>query len=370
LRTTDREKFWANFFLEGLRIWKGKAAFSGGLLLIATGAFLVRPDLFWGIFALLGFITTKEAMEASSPSIGMIILAGLCFVLGVVLIIFGTIGERFATKKKTAPVVALRHQSFDGLTRALASQDLPSDLTASEIKPMEIDQTSFYRNGLMEDPAAAMRQQDRVATQLQAHIKAHPDVMVAYHGKAHIPYAFAAGYAAQADVPAILYELNRKNGDWILLEKDGGGDLGLTVERSGEPVRGGDAVIRISISYPVGLPEVLEVVAAPQPDIHIRIRELRIDAVSSRAQADEIANAFRKVLDDLHNSATRPARIHVFCAAPMSVVFSLGRRVSPTIHPPVIIYNYSAAATPRYAWAVQVNGAGAPRVIEQAPTVA
>ena len=53
-----------------------------------------------------------------------------------------------------------------------------------------------------------------------------------------------------------------------------------------------------------------------------------------------------------------PARIHVFYSGPMSVAFCLGRQISPTIHSPVFVYNFSAKATPKYAWALHVNGQG------------
>ena len=67
---------------------------------------------------------------------------------------------------------------------------------------------------------------------------------------------------------------------------------------------------------------------------------------------------FREVLDALKTEEPGPTGIHVFYSGPMSVAFCLGRQISPTIHPPVLVYNYTAKTTPKYAWALRVNGQG------------
>ena len=56
----------------------------------------------------------------------------------------------------------------------------------------------------------------------------------------------------------------------------------------------------------------------------------------------------------------------------MSLAFCLGRQISPTIHPPVFVYNFTAKTTPKYAWALHVNGQGSAesRILPTLPAAA
>lgn len=70
---------------------------------------------------------------------------------------------------------------------------------------------------------------------------------------------------------------------------------------------------------------------------------------------DRICYLFRQALDEIHNELGSGPAIHVFYAGPVSVGFSLGRRISRTIHNRVFVYNYNAKASPAYAWGIDVT---------------
>ena len=87
---------------------------------------------------------------------------------------------------------------------------------------------------------------------------------------------------------------------------------------------------------------------------------LGIDKITHYGQLEAICIAFRQVLDEIHAELPRNVTVHVFYAGPVSVGFALGRRISRTIHNPVIAYNYTANTNPAYAWGVEVNRDGRP----------
>ena len=360
---------WSDFAIRILMVLKGSPVAKGGLALIGVGALLLRTDLIWAVVALLRQTSIQEAIQNSSPSSAQLAIGTMAMAAGTLLLL-STVVTRWRPK---APVlVALRHQSFDGNSRALETSDLPSSLKGADIVRLDINQSSFFRNGVLAEPRIALLQQDSLAAQLNAHLHAHPQATVAYCGKAHIPLAFAAAHTALSEVRLNYFELERNKAGWRWLHDTAEGEnLGLHVERSMKASAGGDAVIRVEISYRIKQDEIAAIVPAPAADIRIAIAKPQIDCITTTAQVEAIAAAFRTALDHLQGSPVAITRIHVFIAAPMSVVVALGRRASPTIHKPIIVHNYSDKAMPRYAWGIEVNAAEGPRVLEnQARAVA
>lgn len=348
---------WALLALDFLKVWVGRPypRFAFGLLFLA--AMFIKIDWVTWVVAL---IDPAVALQLGGAVDKWNVAASLvCVVLASLIIILDMRAFYATAKPALPPVIAVRHRSFDGAPHQLTVKDVP----AAPLIHEEIDQTHFYSAGQLVDPAAALRVQASFATRVRTHMLGHPGASLAYYGKAHIPLIFAAGYAVQVDAPVQFFELNRgPDAGWRSLASGDGPELGLTVDRV-RHLQGGDVSIRISISYAVGDDDVKERLAARDDDIHIRVAAPRIDCITHRGQVDAIARVFREELDQIQSASTRSRQIHVFCAAPVSVVFALGRMLSPTIHAPVIVHNFSQAASPRYAWGVQMNGLPAPQVV-------
>jgi hypothetical protein len=352
-----------------LPILKRPPALTGGLLLVVTGGLLVRPDYFWVLLALTGAVSMDQAVNASSPSGGQLAVGALAMVGGTLLLLSPLIP---AWPTKPSALVALRHQSFDGNSRPLEPADLPPELKGVEIVPLDVDQSFLFEQGVLKDPKAALLLQRDLPSRLGGLLRAHPRAKVAYCGKAHIPLAFAAAHLALSEVRLSYFELDRDKAGWRALREDGSGpDLGLRTDKVDGSSPSGEAVVRVEISYAISDDDVAAVVSAPAAQVRIAIAQPRIDCVTTAAQVEAVAAALRQVLDDLQAWPRPINRIHVFIAAPMSVVVAMARRVSPTIHKPIVVHNYSGQTTPRYAWGVEVNAAGGPRVVENvAGTVA
>lgn len=359
----------ADTVIRVLVVLKKPPTATGGLFLIMTGGMLVKPDYFWGILALVGAVSAEEALNASSPSAGQLVLGGLAMIGGALLLLSPLI---WVGRPKRPALVALRHQSFDGNSRHLEPVDLPPGLKDAELARIDVDQSPLFKAGVLTNPGAALDYQRDLPSRLGALLRAHPDVKVAYCGKAHIPLAFTAAHLALSEVRLSYFELDRDKAGWrALREGEPGPDLGLRTDKVDGASPSAEAVVRVEISYAIGDDDVAAVVAAPAVQVRIAITQPRIDCVTTAAQVEAVAAAFRQALDDLQAWPRPINRIHVFIAAPMSVVVAMGRRVSPTIHKPIVVHNYSGQTTPRYAWGVEVNAAGGPRVVENvAGTVA
>jgi len=184
-----------------------------------------------------------------------------------------------------------------------------------------------------------------------------PTAAIGYYGIVHVPLQFLAGCSVSTWHEVALFELNRTDKQWRELGKEGRGpDLGLTVQTVSRPLRPVAAVVRIAISYAVPWADVAEVVEGPFEDIRVAITPPRTDAVTHHTQVEMICTAFRQILDDLQVRLERDAVVYVFYAGPVSLGFSLGRRISRAIHHRVQIHNYNARATPWYAWGIEVSG--------------
>jgi hypothetical protein len=289
-------------------------------------------------------------------------LYGVLFVvLGLGFFIWTVRAEPRSGIRRT--VIAIRHQSMEALTRSLSASTLPPELAGTDIHRIDVNQAAFYSGGVLKAPEAAVRLQMDLAGQVRTLLGTMPNAEIAYYGKAHIPLVFLAGYALSTDSPIRLYELDRQTGDWRAIEEAGGEDLGLRVDQGagGDDTR--DAVIRVSISYPVDAADVAEALPRPYRDVHLSIEAPNIDSIRTKHQIDTIARAFRRVLDQLKDARPQPKQIHIFYSGPMSLAFSLGRQISATIHPPVFVYNFSAKTTPKYSWALPVNADTSPDLL-------
>ena len=296
-------------------------------------------------------------------------------VAGIGVYLYGEHGTRqerkLAAAQPPGTFIALHHQSFEPPTARLPDSAAPSRLGRRIIRHIECDQSVFFSAGKA-DPAAAVRQQERILSDISANRRADPDAATGYYGIVHVPLQFLAGCSVSTWPKIALFELTHTDQRWHELERGRGPDLRLTVQTLQQPPVPAAIAIRIAISYEVPVSDVADVIEAPFKDIRIGLTPPRLDAVTHYGQVEAICLAFRRVLDDIHELHDRSVAVHVFFAGPVSVGFSLGRQISQTIHHRVIVYNYSARATPRYAWAIEINGdpGTTPRVLQPVLAIA
>jgi hypothetical protein len=84
------------------------------------------------------------------------------------------------------------------------------------------------------------------------------------------------------------------------------------------------------------------------------------DALERPEDVERLADAFQTTLDDLSDRLPR-ATFHIFAAVPVAMALELGRRVSPTRHRPVLVYQLVAREDPRFRLAFELQGASRSR---------
>lgn len=281
--------------------------------------------------------------------IGCLLLAS-----GIALAVYG---HRQALPKATAAhrVIAIKHLSMEPIAVDLTKDMMPSTLVGATVQTVEINQTPYYRDGTLAIEAAVKTQLD-LPTQVAAIAKVTPDAIFAYFGKAHIPLAVMAGHSLSTGTRVIFFELGRNSmARWLPLAETGGPDLGIQVIPGEQPQDASEAIVRVSVSYPVLPKDIAGSAPGNAKEWHLTIDRPKLDTVTSAAQVTAIATRFRSMLDEVKAYHPSVQRIHVFCSAPMSVCFAMGQQITKTIHATVLVYNFVGSSMPKYPWALAIN---------------
>jgi hypothetical protein len=259
-------------------------------------------------------------------------------------------------------VIGVRHQSMEPIPERVIRRALPSALTDCELVELVIDQTDLFRSNRLVDPLEAARRQYDLEQRLAQLLTEYPDAQVAYHGIAHIPLLFFAGYTLSNRRRVALYDFDRRGGTWDLLQR-GGEQPQLFVSGLPEGVvtARGDVVVRMSVSYRVRPEVVAEVIPDPIGALDLALEQPVPDAISSEEHVWSCATLFRSVMDQVHERFLNASGIHIFYSGPPPLAFACGQFVSKTIHPRLVVYNYLASDVPSYSWGLDLTrGVDAP----------
>lgn len=185
---------------------------------------------------------------------------------------------------------------------------------------------------------------------------ASPDARVLYYGFPHVPFAVLAGFLAQGHHHVSLVEHDRANGRFLW-----GPDAPVVppATHSTERTVGTAAQIRLSVSATVRT-EACAAVLPPDDvrlDLHVESDDIGRGVIASEAQAREYELRLRRAVDRYINGAPAITSMHVFAAVPVSVAFLVGQVLAHSGLPRCYVYNFDAAATPRYCWRLSLHDA-------------
>jgi hypothetical protein len=152
--------------------------------------------------------------------------------------------------------------------------------------------------------------------------------------------------------------------NWPLSDDSVYPDLQVLGEIPAAPLKHGDIVLRMSVSYPVRPESTRAVVANPALELDLQVPQSERGVVKSERQVVAYGATFRKLLDRLASLVIDPrARLHLFYAGPVSLAFHIGQLISASIHPPVVVWNYSR----QYDWAIDLGAAATGEVRIERP---
>lgn len=338
---------------------------TGGLL-VAAGLGILTPGLKDAFLAGLNKWFRLNLYLDAPPWAG-----GLLLALGLILLLVAFIGqdrlERGLVRLSNGPgatvgtFLAIKHVGFAPAVRDLRKAELPSGMARRDLRHLEVD-VSLELGSAPLQIEAALAKQLRMPDQIGAILGVNPDADLGYCGIVQAPFQLLAGYQLASWLRLQSFEWHRHEQRWVPLANGAGADLKVATRT--EALGGGtDLAIAVEVSYPIAAAEIAASVPAAGRLVRLGVAAPSLDCVTHEGQAAELARQFREALDA---ARTLPAgaRVHVFCAASMSVGFALGRMVSRTLHPPVVVYAYDRNAAKPYPWGIEINGApGAGQVV-------
>ena len=179
-----------------------------------------------------------------------------------------------------------------------------------------------------------------------------------FHGLAQIPLVILAGYLTTDRQAVHLFDFHPspRSNTWTWPDDDQDFPELRTRRLPRRTLKqSGEAVVRVSISYPVLTAKVLEVVPKAALDIEMGVLKPERGVIRSEAQVRDYGRQFRQALDLIAVHAPHITKIHLFYAGPVALAFHLGQQISENIHPPVVAWNYSRS----YEWGIDLAAASA-----------
>jgi len=300
------------------------------------------------------------------PKVGWLLLGGGIILLAVAFVgvdrVWNWLEHRTGmTGWNKAAVVVLQQTGFDSNQRDLRSDELPPKLAGRAIRTVRADLSPHLRRS-PPDVDRALEDQSRIPDRLTGAKTGPGETQLAYCGIVQAPFQILAGYQLAAWPAVLNFDWDRQRQRWWSLDEGDGPDL-LIALRS-EPVPDGRTLaIAIEVSYSISTAAILQTIQTIGEIVRIGPVAPVLDVLTHNGQVQAIASAFRGALDEARERYGAGHDVHVFCAAPMSVGFALGRQISRTLDGPVTAYAYDVQSTPHYPWGLVVNARPSAHVV-------
>ena len=215
-------------------------------------------------------------------------------------------------------------------------------------------------DGVVLQPQAALEKLSGLSmqlTQLQGGT-GRDETIVVYGGLASVPFTFLTGMLIDDEGPVVLMDWDRHAKRWRQLDEVDDGDrfeetgLNTIVDGSRE------VALAVSVSYRVEVDAVRSKVAGVSL-VQLTLPGGTADSHWSEDKQAALGERFFHTATALGNLGVR--RIHLFLAAPNSVVFRFGQLYDRRNLPDVVVYQYEQRTDPPYPWGVRMPASGETR---------
>lgn len=231
------------------------------------------------------------------------------------------------------------------------------EIGVQAFEPVVLDLMDLVAADRLTDPAAAARRLTDPRGRLFAALARRKRTELAFHGLVHIPLAVLAGYLVTDRQPVRLFDYHPGPAaeGWRWPSHEDAGPPWTPTRIPAAPARGDVvAVVRMSVSYAVTVPQTHAVIPTPCIEVDLTVPEPRRNVVTSEAQVRRYGMVFRSELDRLVRVAPGLERIHLFYAGPVALAFHVGQLISANIHPPVTVWNFRQGS---YEWGLDLTAA-------------
>lgn len=173
----------------------------------------------------------------------------------------------------------------------------------------------------------------------------HPDYQLVYFGYAPLSLMIYLGCLVGAAVPVevrLRHHEQRRFLSWT--ETESAARSIPPVWSRGPDEREGDVVVRLATSHPINVAATRAVVADSLCEVDVQSEPIGEDVFRTSADLTAVVKTWKRTLDEIIVRYPRVQRIHLFASVQAGLAFLLGTHVSPTMHPPITLYQYRAGA--------------------------
>ena len=215
------------------------------------------------------------------------------------------------------------------------------------------------QDGNIGDPVAAVRRIEALPHDLASREQGvdRSDITYILGGLAPVPFSFLTGILTDDECAVTLMDWDRHTNQWMPLELADDGRR-FTISGLGAIAAQTDAVaVAVSVSYAIDTPGVAQKYPG-MPLVEMTLEDGNPDAHWSEEKQAALGRQFLETLIALGNIGVRT--VHLFLAAPNSVVLRFGRLYDKRNLPAVIVYQYDRREAPPFPWGVRMPVEGKP----------
>lgn len=321
----------------------------GTLLLAVLLGFAVKATILTDDGA-VNFIFTTEG----TPNwlvIGVFIIAGILIGTGIIW----TSRNLHLENRKRVIVTELR-----GL-RDIAGRPLidavPNRLTGRR-EQLLIDLRQG-QDGKLSEPNAALRAVVSLPNDIASRERGldRSDITHVVGGLAPVPFSFLVGLLIDDEETVMLMDWNRHIQEWCELDAPDDGKRFVISGLDALPNPISEVALAVSVSYAIDIAGVKQKLPSI-PLVEMKLEDGSPDAHWSEIKQAALGKQFLETMIGLGNCSVQT--VHLFLAAPNSLVLRLGRLYDKRNLPTLIAYQYDRQESPPYPWGIRMPVEGAP----------
>lgn len=285
-----------------------------------------------------------EAISMGGASIGAILLF-----VGLSLVWRDWRKEYEAQQRRRVLVVEQR--GLLARHSAPLAEAVPSSLVGKR-ESLVLDHTAHLRDGVVVDRGAAFMEARQIRRDVSARLRdvAPGDATIVYGGVSPVPLTFLVGALLDDESAVCIWDWDRFRGGWREPDEADDGDR-MSSPCLDAVVGANEALLVVSVSYAVD--EAAAHALYPDlPVISMRLGNITVGNHWSEEKQLALAGAFVDAMVSLEASGVR--QVHLFLAAPNSVVFRFGRAYDGRNMPEIIVYQYERSDPLRFPWGIRM----------------
>lgn len=285
-----------------------------------------------------------------------IVLGGLLIFSGLFLGIWRILKT---TSKQSC--VLIDHRGMPGMDVADPIKSLPTKYRIGHV-PRIVLHSDDFEYGKTISPDKLLKKILSLKFQLDNFVKGREfdSIKIAYAGLAPIPLLVTAGYIVKDRQECLTMDYDRSSSSWHILDFPDDNEKYI-VERS---VNDDSQELAVIAPLTVEISKVsVENTVGEIPQIWVELENgARMDSLKSENKQNRILIEIYNLFANLRKDYPKLNRVHLFLATQASFAFRIGQSINPSVHPPIIVYQYDSMNN-KYAWGVSLQPGHEPSIV-------